>query len=312
MQGLSCSPTSPMYKTAVPSETGNQNPAVFTKLGNQSMSEDHGLLDINECAANLGTESHGSGDHCRTNDLEFIADNHQSIEEAACMPSNTNKEASCKRKNSGACPSRSASLNLTQMCLLMDEDPADFDEVGSRSNEAFVSVNGYEVKAEMAPILRDIFISQGDIAKDCTFCAVRSRSCLLENVCGIYKRMEGANFMLVTPAELNSLLEEVRDLETTKIELGWLHQRLVQIMEAKEGIKTLKEEKRRTAEAIERRKQELAGEKKQLEALVTKIHKDENVLTVLEAEEEKLHEKFNNMKSTLKVFYRKSLVYGLL
>lgn len=274
------------------------------------MTECPGLLelDINEHAANLVTESHGSGDQSRTNPYEL-----KSKEEAAYPTSSSNKEGASKSKQSGACQSSSSiSPNLAQMCLLRDKDPADFDEIGSRSNEAFVSVNGYEVKAEIAPILRDIFIRHGDIAKDCTFRAVRSRSYLLEHVCEIYKRLEGANFMLITPVQLNSLLEEVRDLETTKIELGWLHYRLVEITEAKDGINTLKEEKRRTCEAVERRKQELVSDKKQLEVLLKKINDNENALAVLEDEEEKLHEKFNNVKSNLKVFHRKSLVYGLL
>lgn len=318
MQGARFSPTHSTCKNAVSSESDNQNPTVSTKLDDQSMTEDPGLVQvvINGHAANLVTESDEPGDQCRTNPYKLvcIADNHQSKEEeGAYSPSNANKEDGSKSKQSGACQSSSSiSLNLTQACLLMDEEQADFDEIGSRSSEAFLSVNGYEVKAEMKPILRDIFTRHGDIAKDCTFRAVRSRASLLENVCEIYKKMEVANFMLITPSELNSLLEQVRDLETTKIELGWLHSRLVEIVEAKDGINTLKEEKRRTAEAIERRKQELSSDKKQLEVLSKKINENENTLIVLEAEEEKLHEKFNSMKSTLKVFHRKSLVYGLL
>ncbi|KAA8531926.1 hypothetical protein F0562_006357 [Nyssa sinensis] len=68
----------------------------------------------------------------------------------------------CNRKDEP--PSLSHSLNLTEMAEILDDDSSDPDEVASALDSALVTVNGYRVKPELAPLLRAVFLKHNDIS----------------------------------------------------------------------------------------------------------------------------------------------------
>ncbi|XP_059623569.1 uncharacterized protein LOC132266652 isoform X2 [Cornus florida] len=205
------------------------------------------------------------------------------------------------------------SLNLTEMAETLDDD---LDEVGSFLDPALVTVNGYRVKPEWASLLRAIFLRYGDIAKDCCFVStIRSRSFLLEIICEIIQKLQDTEFVHFTPADLNSMLDQVCDLETAKLEVGWLRQRLDDISEAMRlfrGYSNLKEAQRSRIQAIEKKKEELKSFKGQILALQERVVLAEDELTPMKAEAEKIDETITESKAKVKCFYQQSLVHGLL
>lgn len=137
---------------------------------------------------------------------------------------------------------------------LMDNKSSQTNEVMSEpgAEDNFIDVQGYKMKKEVAPLLEAIFNKYGDIAKESIF-SMESRTCLLELVCSIYKRLEASKFMQLAPLELESMHGQVGDLELVKVDVGWLHRRLDQISKAQqmcEGGSTLEDIKARSLVAI--------------------------------------------------------------
>lgn len=132
------------------------------------------------------------------------------------------------------------------------ESPLKNHEVMSESGDPMIDVLGYRVKKEMAPLLEAIFNKYGDIARESTF-SMESRTCLLELVCSIYKRLEASRFMQLTPLELDSMLGQIGDLKLVRVDVGWLHKRLDRISKAREmydGVSTLEGFKARSVAVI--------------------------------------------------------------
>lgn len=91
-------------------------------------------------------------------------------------------------------------------------------------------VQGYEVKASVAPILTAIFAKYGDIAATCQYKSPSIRACLLEIVSDVVRRLQSTDIPL-TVSEIKVLQNEMKDLEATKLKLSWLTQPLEKISE---------------------------------------------------------------------------------
>lgn len=94
------------------------------------------------------------------------------------------------------------------------------------------NVGGYSVKAEFANIIKAIFSKHGDIAANSCLQSKQCRSSLLEIVCRIIQKLQKAKLKDLKETELKSMLSELQDLESMRLEVGWLRKRLDEIVEA--------------------------------------------------------------------------------
>lgn len=150
-------------------------------------------------------------------------------------------------------------------------------EAVSKPKDILVKVEGYEVEGKVAPLLRAIFNKYGDIASECLF-SMESRPWLLRAVCNIYKKLEASDFTHLTQVKLNSLKAQIKDLESLKMNIGWLHKRLDQVYKALEmslnggvALNIIVEEKkaavRKAEEELHKAEAKLQQERDELEEL---------------------------------------------
>ncbi|KAM7516197.1 hypothetical protein LguiA_005780 [Lonicera macranthoides] len=197
--------------------------------------------------------------------------------------------------------SPASSFNCTEIAANVANDSFDPDEVATKAYPSLVTVIGYRVKEQMAPLLRSIISKYGDIGKECTFQSLEIRSSLMERVCGIYQNLEKTESLLFTPVELKSTLDVVDDLESARVNVRWLRKRLDEINEAfqlSKGYSALKEALASNLIATERKKKDLKVLQDELDAMV--------------AEREKINEALLGTRAKIKIFYSGSLVNGLL
>lgn len=234
--------------------------------------------------------------------------------EACNIIGNGREEVLPKNLGQKAEPTRSSSLNLTEMAAMSYDNSSD-DEVNSALNVALVTVNGYRVKEEFASLLRKILSKFGDIAKDSSMQSVRFRSFFLETVCRVFQQLQGMKFTEITSTELKSMLEDIKGIEYVKVEVGWLRNRLEEIEEAKilqKGSSSLKGEKTRIHEAIEKAEREVEGYESEMKMLQEKISLVKEKLVAMKSESEKINGTALKTKTKVNCFYKRSLVDGLL
>ncbi|XP_059303267.1 uncharacterized protein LOC132055453 isoform X1 [Lycium ferocissimum] len=271
----------------------------------------------------LGGENQKQGQHTQTAPSfpEVVMENNATVNKADVVSNANVPEPQTRSGQSGACPTKSMSLNLTRVAALMNDYLSDPDEIESRPGDLSV-INGYRVKQEAAPILEKIFQKHGDIARHSSFTSTICSS-LLEFVCDIYKKLEETNFLSLTPKEIQSMLAEVRDLKSAaKIDVGWLSQRLNNISQANQLVHDsckLKEAKTRNLVVMETNKKEQDELKKELAACIAtcrvlqeKISKKEDEFGIARSENEKIMQQFEDSKAKVKGFLKKPLVHDLL
>ncbi|KDP46726.1 hypothetical protein JCGZ_06514 [Jatropha curcas] len=91
--------------------------------------------------------------------------------------------------------------------------------------------NNYRVKEEFEPVLEAILSKHGDIAANCSLHSLQCRSSLLEIVCDIIQKLQATDLENLTEIQLESMLNSIQDLESMKLEVGWLRWRLEEIMQ---------------------------------------------------------------------------------
>ncbi|XP_025885989.2 uncharacterized protein [Solanum lycopersicum] len=227
----------------------------------------------------------------------------------------SNANATKRETRSDPLPTKSMSLNFTRVAALMTDYSSYADKVESKPGHPSIMVDGYRVKEEAAPILQKIFLKHGDIAMNSSLSPVTFSSSLLEFVCNIYKKLEATDFLSITSAELQSMIAEVKDLESVNVDVGWLHRRLNDISQAKQLVQDnciLNEAKTRYLVVMERNKKELEGLKEELATLQERIHKKEVELGIAHYENENIMQRFANSKAKLNSYLKKSLVHDLL
>ncbi|KAF2321467.1 hypothetical protein GH714_000009 [Hevea brasiliensis] len=117
-----------------------------------------------------------------------------------------------------------------EMQIPSSEDTFPANNGGSNVCSGTTIVQGYEVKASVAPVLTAIFAKYGDIAANCQYKSPSVRACLLEIVSDVVRRLQSTDIPL-TVSEIKVLQNEMKDLEATKLKLSWLTQPLEKISE---------------------------------------------------------------------------------
>ncbi|KAH0687586.1 hypothetical protein KY290_019193 [Solanum tuberosum] len=271
----------------------------------QSVLTNRGVLDV---------EDQKLGQHTQTApSFPEVVDEKNTTLRKTDVVSNAN--ATKPETRSDPLPTKSMSLNFTRVAALMTDYSSYADKVESKPGHLSVMVDGYRVKEEAAPILQKIFLKYGDIAMNSSFSSVTFSSSLLEFVCDIYNKLEATDFLSITSTELQFMIAEVKDLESVKVDVGWLHRRLNDISQAKQLVQDsciLNEAKTRNLVAMETNKKELEGLKEELATLQERIHKKEVELGIAHYENEKIMHRFADSKAKLNSYLKKSLVHDLL
>ncbi|XP_015069489.1 uncharacterized protein LOC107014147 [Solanum pennellii] len=275
-----------------------------TELNHHSVLTNNGVL---------GVENRKSRQHTQTTpSFPEVVDEENTIVSKADVVLNANAtELETKCDQSSALPTK---WRVVESALMTDYSSY-ADKVESKPGNPSIMVDGYRVKEEAAPILQKIFLKYGDIATNSSFSSVTFSSSLLEFVCDIYKKLEATDFLSITSTELQSMIAEVKDLESVKVDVGWLHRRLNDISQAKQLVQDsciLNEAKTRYLVVMERNKKELEGLKEELATLQERIHKKEVELGIAHYENEKIMQRFANSKAKLNSYLKKSLVHDLL
>ncbi|XP_057422442.1 uncharacterized protein LOC130716252 [Lotus japonicus] len=177
-------------------------------------------------------------------------------------------------------PSSYFSFNLTGIDNMLENE----DEVDSvRQSSSMDTVEGYEVKPNLMPILSKILNKHGDIAENCVVLTMKYRSKLLEVICEIISELQDKEFGKIKDDNLREMIALVNEIKNLKVDIEWLHQRLVQILEARQILKqsgVLKEKKDSNIKDIETAEKELGEfkeQKKELEAKFRSICEKEIV-----------------------------------
>ncbi|XP_049393296.1 uncharacterized protein LOC125857723 [Solanum stenotomum] len=281
-----------------------------TELNHHSVLTNHGVLRV---------ENRKSRQHTQTTPSfpEVVDEKNTTVSKADVVLNANATELETKCDQSGALPTkgRVVDLNFTRVAALMTDYSSYADKVESKPGHLSVMVDGYRVKEEAAPILQKIFLKYGDIAMNSSFSSVTFSSSLLEFVCDIYNKLEATNFLSITSTELQSMIAEVKDLESVKVDVGWLHRRLNDISQTKQLVQDsciLNEAKTRNLVAMETNKKELEGLKEELATLQERIHKKEVEIGISHYENEKIMQCVADSKAKLNSYLKKSLVHDLL
>lgn len=208
--------------------------------------------------------------------------------------------------------SQTHSLDLTNMAAMCNDDESSRDEVGSHSS--LVTVQGYRVKEASAPFLEAIFLKYGDIAANCSLLSNQWRSRLLEDVCNILTTLQETDFLHINQENIQSKIDCVNDLARVNMQVLWLHQRLTDILEAKQLVKqssTLKEEKDNNIETINEKERKLKCYELDMLALEEKINATKKELAAEKVEAERINERHRVVKGKVRNFHKRSLIDGL-
>ncbi|XP_061365777.1 uncharacterized protein LOC133309056 [Gastrolobium bilobum] len=217
-------------------------------------------------------------------------------------------------------PSQSFSLNLTDMVKMCDDNEDEVNSVGQ--SLPMGTVDAYQVKPESIPLLKKIFNKHGDIAKNCTISTMKYRSMLLDMICDIFSELQDENLGKIKEDDLQDMIALVNEMKNMKVDIGWLHMRLFQILEAKQilsqssTLKEAKESNRQFIENVESELEENEAEKNAVAEKLRSIHARETVCkeTLAKAWDEStaIAATIADAKSKVRRFHKCSLVDGLL
>lgn len=219
--------------------------------------------------------------------------------------------------------SASSSLNLTEVINLMKEDEEDEVNSVGQSLPMDDTADKYQVKPESLPILRKILSNHGDIVKNCSVVTMKCRSMLLEMICDIITELQNTDFCKIKEDDgLHDMIALVNEIKSMNVDIEWLHQRLLEITEARQilkqsgMLKKRKEHNRKAIENVERELGEYEEEKKAIAAKLQSIYDRETVCKETLARERdestRITATIGDAKSKVKRFLNCSLADGLL
>ncbi|GKC88955.1 phospholipase-like protein [Tanacetum coccineum] len=99
-----------------------------------------------------------------------------------------------------------------------------------------ISVQGYSVKQSIAPILEAIFNKHGDILADCSFQVASVRTCFLEVICEVVKRIESSDVSTII-SDMEDIQRQVSEAHAANINVSWLRDQLKIIHTRNEALK---------------------------------------------------------------------------
>lgn len=219
------------------------------------------------------------------------------------------------------CSSPSFSLNLTEMVEMWGQQADDGIDSEMRSQPE-ETINGYQVKQEFMPILAKIIRRHGDIANNCLTKSVKGRSALLEIICGIIAEFEENNISNINECVLEDRIRLVGGIKDMKVDVDWLHMRLIEVREAKDILKksaVLKEKKesnRKLIEESENALEKCEAQKKKVSEMLEAICAEETAckerLARAKVESTAISITVGYAKSKVKRFLKCSVVNGLI
>ncbi|XP_038723303.1 uncharacterized protein LOC120015145 [Tripterygium wilfordii] len=189
-------------------------------------------------------------------------------------------------------------------------------------DSALVPVLCYRVKEASVPVLRSVLKKHGDIAANSHMKSVEIRSLLLGQVCEIVRKLQTKKYIYLVQFELEQMLAVVHDLKSANLEIGWLHKRLEEILEAKQQaqrLPTLRKAMTKSTQLVQVKKTKLAVYKTELLAIEErlkltkeKISLTENELSAAQADAKKDNETLLDVQKKTGYFLEHPLVDGLL
>ncbi|GJR63363.1 phospholipase-like protein [Tanacetum coccineum] len=99
-----------------------------------------------------------------------------------------------------------------------------------------ISVQGYSVKQSIAPILEAIFNKHGDILADCSFQIASVRTCFLEVICEVVKRIESSDVSTII-SDMEEIESKVSQAAAANINVSWLQDQLKIIHTRNQALK---------------------------------------------------------------------------
>ncbi|XP_054786026.1 uncharacterized protein LOC129292499 isoform X2 [Prosopis cineraria] len=206
----------------------------------------------------------------------------------------------------------------------MDFSNEDSDEDGIESvvSESRVSIGRYHVKESYAPILQSIFDKYGDIGQSCHLESVAMRSYYMECVCYVVQELQSSSPMELTKPKVKELLAILKDVESAKLRVAWLHSILEEIAENMETINQHQEVEMAKASCdreveslrkeLESNLKTLAQKEQEVTTIKTRIADARDRLKELEFQSSELDKSMLSIKSEVGKFDSKSLLDGLL
>ncbi|GAA0157311.1 hypothetical protein LIER_14607 [Lithospermum erythrorhizon] len=255
-------------------------------------------VSVNTAAQGLRPLPSSSRYSTRSNNAKVTKANIQShtlgdqAEEVDSRP--LGKDCELNREDSLNLTNREDSPNLTGLIQKLNKNVSDAEEVDSVTHTGLVTVAGYRVKGEVAPLLNKIISEHGDIASDCILQTSQTRATLLESVCMIYRELE-PKIPNIMSLDVSSMQARIKDLETVRLRVEWLYKRLEEVSAVKgllEKSRSLEEARARCTESIEREERALEALEAELSNLQQKISSKKTELLLLKSEAETIETAF--------------------
>ncbi|KAJ4822991.1 hypothetical protein Tsubulata_000361 [Turnera subulata] len=156
-------------------------------------------------------------------------------------------------------PTQSLSFGLTEM---VDRWVDEVSSVVESGVSALMTVHGYTVKAEVAPLLQNIMEKYGDISTNSVLETAILRAPILEKICEFIQRFKASTLDQLKLADIENALNGVHDARKVGFEVSWLQKRLEDILMAKQLLKQsgmLKEAKDKNNQVIKEKKEMVKG-----------------------------------------------------
>ncbi|XP_020229204.1 uncharacterized protein LOC109810202 [Cajanus cajan] len=202
------------------------------------------------------------------------------------------------------------------------ENESDEGEAESVTSEPRIRVGRYEIKQSFASIFHSILDKYGDIGASCHLESLAMRSYYIECVCFVVQELQSTTIMELSKSKLKELLAILKDVESAKLRVAWLHSVLDELAENIElidehqevvtekdnsgrQVQSLREELESELESLARKEQEVADIK-------TRIPEIRGRLSELELKASELNKNMLSIKSKVDNLHIKSLVDELL
>ncbi|OIW00362.1 hypothetical protein TanjilG_05712 [Lupinus angustifolius] len=214
--------------------------------------------------------------------------------------------------------STSSSFNPAQVINLQKGNEVNSVEQGLAQN----MVDKYQVKPVLMPIVKQIISKHGDIFKNCTVVTTKYRSKLLEMICNIIIDLQERKISETNEDHLQDIVLLLDDMKNKNVDVEWLHQRLVEILQAREVLKQtsmLKEKKEFSRQNVENAEKELKEKERDkdglailLKAACAEVADCKEKLAAVRDESARIKETIADSESKANRFLNCSLVGDLL
>lgn len=133
----------------------------------------------------------------------------------------------------------------------------------------------YNVREESKPLLEAIFQTYGDIGANCSLSNFAAGLYLLKSVCEVVQTLQETDFLQLNVEKITYLIDVVKELQTVNIAVKWLHERLSNILEAKQIVKqssSMKQDKDKNNEEINETVKQLEEYEKEMVLVDHHLH----------------------------------------